>query len=265
MAGHSDRYLVLIDILGFSDLVASRPSSEIYTTLDRSLEVFRRWEKLNGEFSTIHFSDTFLFYQKEPGYLDKAFLDAYAIGRMLFCALLAEGIPARGAVSFGEFIVQPDESGRHLIYFGPALIEAHRAEVDKKWVGMTVLQSAWQPYETANAGVIDAFAKERMWKRATNGTLLLNPFQRMCSYYQDDQIGEISKPYLEWDAPEFPNEIRAFKFLHDELARREPQGAAGDRIVTKYKTTVSFVRDVLGEDVYEWGTALAREVDAGIG
>ena len=57
------RYLLFLDILGFSDLVETRPTKEIYDVIDSALNAFGRWEKLNGQFKTIYFSDTFLFYQ----------------------------------------------------------------------------------------------------------------------------------------------------------------------------------------------------------
>src|SRR5687768_10442649 len=105
------RYLLFLDILGFSELVESKSAQEIYEVIDRALGAFDRWEELNGLFRTIYFSDTFLFYQVPKGYGSAAFLDVYAIGGMLLSALLAAGIPARGAISFGEFEV--DASRRH--------------------------------------------------------------------------------------------------------------------------------------------------------
>tara|TARA_R110000850_G_C9979393_1_gene465811 strand:+ start:3184 stop:3645 length:462 start_codon:yes stop_codon:yes gene_type:complete len=140
------RYLLFLDILGFSELVETKGTEEIYAVIDSALEAFGRWEELNGLFKTIYFSDTFLFYQEPKGYGGWAFLDVYAIGGMVLSALLAAGIPARGAISFGEFEVQLDSTGRHSVYFGKALIEAYKAEQREKWIGITVLPSAWELY-----------------------------------------------------------------------------------------------------------------------
>lgn len=52
------RYLLFLDILGFSDLVENRPTKEIYDVVDSALKAFGRWEELNGLFKTIYFSDS---------------------------------------------------------------------------------------------------------------------------------------------------------------------------------------------------------------
>jgi hypothetical protein len=122
------RYLLFLDILGFSQLVETRGSQEVYAIIEDALKAFGRWEELNGQFKTIYFSDTFVYYQEPKGYGDWAFLDIYAIGGMVLSALLAKGIPARGAITFGEFEVKFDATGRHQVYFGRALIEAYKAE-----------------------------------------------------------------------------------------------------------------------------------------
>src|SRR5215831_15136312 len=84
------RYLLYLDILGFSNLVKNRNPKEIYNVIDYALQVYNRWERLNKLFKTIYFSDTFLFYQENKGYGDRAFLDVYAVGAMLLSALLAQ-------------------------------------------------------------------------------------------------------------------------------------------------------------------------------
>ncbi|RLA43090.1 MAG: hypothetical protein DRR42_22335, partial [Gammaproteobacteria bacterium] len=175
MALKQGRYLLFLDILGFSQLVETKSAEEIYSVIDDALKAFERWEELNGSFRTIYFSDTFIFYQDPKGYGDWAFLDVYAIGGMVLSALLAEGIPARGAISFGEFEVKLDTSSRHQVYFGKALVEAYQAEQREKWVGITILPSAWRPYEANNPGVIDTFATEGVWSKRRDDVLLLNP------------------------------------------------------------------------------------------
>ncbi|MDD0995087.1 hypothetical protein M5G20_04290 [Pseudomonas sp. TNT2022 ID1044] len=89
------RYLLFLDILGFSELVKTKSVQEVYAVVDNALQAFGRWEELNALFKTIYFSDTFVFYQDPKGYGDWAFLDVYAIGGMVLSALLAAGIPAR--------------------------------------------------------------------------------------------------------------------------------------------------------------------------
>src|SRR5262249_55178648 len=73
------RYLLFLDILGFSELVETRGHDEVYQTIEKALAPFHRWEQLNGQFRTIYFSDTFVYYQDPQGYGAWAFMDIYAV------------------------------------------------------------------------------------------------------------------------------------------------------------------------------------------
>lgn len=247
------RYLLFLDILGFSELVETKGTEEIYAVIDSALEAFGRWEELNGLFKTIYFSDTFLFYQEPKGYGGWAFLDVYAIGGMVLSALLAAGIPARGAISFGEFEVQLDSTGRHSVYFGKALIEAYKAEQREKWIGITVLPSAWELYEAEQPGVVDSFAMEKVWSKRDDGVLLLNPFIKLRSWYSSYLMGEVDKPYSKWNEPVFPNDILGFKFLREEAAKYALKNDFTSPAAIKYHTTIRFLQTILGEDLYQWG------------
>lgn len=255
------RYLLFLDLLGFSDLVESQGAEEIYAIINEALQAFCRWEELNKLFRTIYFSDTFLFYQEPKGYGDWAFLDVYAIGGMVLSALLAKGIPARGAISFGEFEARDDHSGKHQVYFGRALIEAYRAEQKESWIGISILKSAWSLYEENNPGVITALESERVWMRRRDDILLLNPFIKLRGWYVHDLIGEVDKPYLQWDAPEFPNDILGFKFLRERAAAYASCGDFSGREAVKYHATIAFLRQVLGDDLYEWGKRIGESDD----
>jgi len=254
----SGRYILFIDILGFTDLVESRGAEEVYATINKALAAFGRWEELNRSFKTIYFSDTFVFYQESKGYGGWAFLDVYAVGGMLLSALLANGIPARGAISFGEFEVLDDDSGMHQVYFGRAYIEAYRAEQRENWIGICILRSAWLPYETEKPGTIDVFVREGVWLKRADGVLLLNPFIKLKGWYMDDLMGAIDRPYMEWDAPEFPNDILGFKFLRDKADAYASKGDFSTQIATKYHSTIAFLKQVLGKDLYEWGVRISE-------
>lgn len=255
------RYVLYLDILGFSNLIESRDAEEVYETINNALAAFEQWEELNQFFRTIYFSDTFIFYQDSKGYSSGAFLDVYAIGGMVLSALLAKGIPARGAISFGEFEVRSDDSGKHQVYFGRALIEAYRAEQRESWIGISILKSAWLPYEKENPGNIAAFENERVWLMRNDGVLLLNPFIKLRGWYIPDLLGEIDTPYLQWDAPEFPNEILGFKFLRDQAAAYAASGEFSGRIAIKYHSTIAFLKQVFGEELYDWCTRISEVSD----
>ena len=259
---HHGRYVLYLDILGFSDLVESRCAEEVYETINKALAAFGRWEEVNNLFRTIYFSDTFIFYQEQKGYGDWAFLDVYDIGGMVLSALLANGIPARGAISFGEFEVRIDESAKHQVYFGRALIEAYRAEQKENWIGISILRSAWLPYENSKPGSIAVLQDEHVWLMRNDDVLLLNPFRTLCEWHIDDLLGEIDAPYMDWNAPEFPNDILGFKFLRDKAAAYAADGDFSGKVAIKYHSTIAFLKKVLGEELYEWGTRISEVPDA---
>ena len=58
--------------------------------------------------STLYFSDTIIFYQTTEEYNQTSFLDIYGIAGQIYSKLLAEGIPVRGAITYGEFTVRLD-------------------------------------------------------------------------------------------------------------------------------------------------------------
>lgn len=251
------RYLLFLDVLGFSEFVETKSTQEIYAIIDNALKSFERWEELNGLFKTIYFSDTFLFYQETKGYGRWAFLDIYAIGGMVLSALLAAGIPARGAISFGEFEVNFDSTRRHQVYFGKALIEAYKAEQQEKWIGITIMPSAWRPFEAADPGIIDTFASEKVWAKREDGVLLLNPFLKLRSWYSSALMGEVDKPYSQWNAPEFPNDIIGFKFLREKAASYAAKNDFTSPTAIKYHTTIRFLECIQGKDLYAWGEQAA--------
>jgi hypothetical protein len=252
------RYLLLLDILGFTELIQHKAPAEIYSVIDDALQAFGRWEQLNAQFKTLYFSDTFVFYQEPRGYGDWAFLDVYAIGAMVLSALLARGIPARGSITFGEFEVKADSSARHQVYFGNALIEAYQTERKENWIGITIQKSAWEPYEQNNNGIVASFEAEGVWRKRNDGVLMLYPFIKLRAWYAEDLIGEIEKPYMEWDQPEFPNDILGFKFLRDKDKQYKAAGDFFSREAMKYHSTLAFLESVMGREMFEWAIKIGE-------
>ncbi len=251
------RYLLFLDILGFSNLVEEKSLSEVYDVINSALRSFSRWEEINNQFKTIYFSDTFLFYQETKGYGDWAFLDVYAIGGMLLSSLLAQGIPARGSIVFGEFEVKIDFQNKHQLYFGKALIEAYKTEKKEQWIGIAIQPSAWIPFEENNKGKIRLFESEHVWKYRYDNVLLLNPFIKIRGWYSSDLIGELEKPYEAWDAPEFSNDILGFRFLIDKAFEYANEGDFTGKEAIKYHATVAFLKEVMGKEIYQWAKKIS--------
>ena len=67
-----------------------------------------------------------------------------------------------------------------------------------------------------------------------------------------DLIGEIEKPLLEWNKPDFPNDILAFKYIHEQSQIFARNGDYSSKEAVKYNTTVKFLKDILGKEIYSW-------------
>lgn len=252
------RYLLLLDILGFQKLLATKGSEDVYRTIDAALQPCYKWERWNGNFKTIYYADTLLFYQYLP-HIHSGFLDVYAIGRMIFSALLAQGIPTRGAIAYGDFLVKGDTENRHNIFVGKAHLEAYQAEQLENWIGISVCPSAWKAFEEeGEKGAIERLAQEGCWRiRQSDEVLLLNPFGKLRHAFQDDLLGQISLPYHEWDVPEFPNDLKGFRFLIDQSSQFKRNGDFTGKVAVKYHNTVVFLQDVLGKDCFAWADKIS--------
>lgn len=252
----SGRYLLYLDILGFSELVQNKTTDEVYEILNKALAPFEDWKTLNSQFKTIHFSDSFILYQDKPGYGDWAFLDIYAIGGMLFSALLSQGLAVRGTISFGEFEYRMDQSGNHPIYFGRAFIEAYQAEQKEKWIGITILPSAWKPYKKNNPGSIPDIGKHNTWgSQRRDEIVLLNPFIKLIAYYQSDDFSNDTLQQSTLDYL-FINDIKAFIFLRETTQKYREQGEFSSSTAVKYHATSAFLDQILGKSIIDWALSV---------
>ena len=147
----SHRYLLYIDILGFSDLVAKDEAKieDLYEVL-ASLHAHD-----HDAFKCIIFSDTMLVYnlsfsgyQREPEYY-LMFMCEFA--RDLLHRLTQRGIFFRAVITQGEF--QHYELNSIPCFFGTSLIHAYQAEKRIKAIGL-FLQSSLREY-------CDIFPKRR--------------------------------------------------------------------------------------------------------
>lgn len=70
-----------------------RSPKDVFDVVDHVLREYARREDRIGDFRTIYFSDTIIFYQKPVGWGSWTFSDVYAIGGMIWAALAASRIP----------------------------------------------------------------------------------------------------------------------------------------------------------------------------
>lgn len=259
---NNKRYILFLDILGFSEMVSVKSSDEILQIIKNAISQFEVWKQRNGDFDLIYFSDSFVFYQKTTGYGSWAFLDIYAISAMVLSALLAHEIPARGVINFGEFYIENDiKNMSNQIFFGKALVEAYKAERNENWIGITILKNAWEPFHIENNNLVNTFESEGVWKKREDDVLLLNPLLKLRSWHSSHLAGEITEPFMEWDAPEFPNDILALKFIKKTSEKYILDGDFTSRIATKYHSTLQFLKNVMPDYIYNWGIELVERTE----
>lgn len=121
-----ERYLLYIDILGFSDFVNKSPHSV--------RRIYKIIEGLNchkhSDFKVIVFSDTILVYNKfeSPGPSYDQFIVMYLIefAQNLLYSFIGKGFYFRAVIEYGEFEhSQPNNVER---FFGKALVKAYLNE-----------------------------------------------------------------------------------------------------------------------------------------
>lgn len=152
----SNRYVALIDILGFSRMVSEQPLEHVVQKVQRLLDTsqpFRRtiwWgpDSQGDSVTTItevgryHFSDTiFLWTQALPSNVEEFephvlhwFLDF--IANLLWSSLMEE-IPLRGAIAFGNTFIDANAG----VIVGTPILRAHELEQNQEWLGVAIDES----------------------------------------------------------------------------------------------------------------------------
>lgn len=144
------RYIAFLDILGFSQIVKETELSDLINLVNIAYQNLHPASRL-GVFDvdlkrqdqrlplptmplvdTFSFSDTFVIASK--GSTQSDFLYVLAATRVLSSWLFAQGLPVRGAVTFGEADYLPGTN--HLV--GKALVRAAELEKMQNWFGVLI-------------------------------------------------------------------------------------------------------------------------------
>lgn len=157
----TNRFLLYIDLLGFSEIVQSKSGMlpDLFRILDKSNA------HNHGDFQVIQFSDTLLVYN-EPEVKsdhDHHYVAMYLceFAQEIQYMLLGRDVFLRGLITFGQFDdtgPTPNSDYQHVrAFWGKALIKAYRAESDIQAVGLFVDDTVkahmnifeTHPYDTA--------------------------------------------------------------------------------------------------------------------
>jgi len=257
-------YVLLIDILGFTELVNTKGADEILDIITKFLGSFEWIEKMvKVNISSIYFSDSVILWQRNPAKED--FLKFTTASVLSFSHLLAYQIPCRGTITYGPFIVKPDISNKYDIFFGRALIEAYKAQSKEKWIGVTVCPSA---VEHAGASIINKYAGGHFLIR-NDKTLLLNPFLSIQRAYKK-VTKKIVNQGLDWvrgtplERFLLP-ELLAFKFILETALTFSDRCDFSSKVASKYHSTVSFLQKVLPRGCFKWAQKMCNCVEMKFG
>ncbi|MEX2485949.1 MAG: hypothetical protein WED10_15360 [Brumimicrobium sp.] len=143
-----NRYIGFIDIMGFKNLVARRPHSEIKHMLLQMnqtrtilLKLLDKGKKSDSKTSdsrvrSISFSDSVVFVTKSDTSED--FSNLSIALRICQEATIQSGLPTKGAISYGNLTVDFDRS----IFFGQPLIDAYQLQEELLYYGIVLDNNA---------------------------------------------------------------------------------------------------------------------------
>lgn len=145
----ANRYVAMVDILGFSALIRRKSIHEVVHLVEllfeRASALALVWaasipghkKSFGGTFRPrrLHFSDTILFWSppidgRLPHESTIIHLFFLAVSQFLFEGFIT-GIPLRAGIGFGQIYID----ARKRIIVGQALVDAHTAEASQEWIG----------------------------------------------------------------------------------------------------------------------------------
>ena len=127
-------YVALLDVLGFSALVAADPSGE---RVRRYIDCLGNATE-DREADFVVFSDSIVLTAK--GDSPESLIAVAGACSRLLSHLLDEGIPLRGAIAFGDFF--RSRVAESVFVAGRAVIDAYQFEQAQNWVGVMIAPSA---------------------------------------------------------------------------------------------------------------------------
>jgi hypothetical protein len=147
------RYVAFLDILGFADLVQKLDLPELKRRLNIALQSVHLarasavlpdgvGKPITKHFHCFSFSDTFVISSVDDS--PEALVSFITGSAMLTQFLFAQGLPVRGAITYGEADFIPGT--QHLV--GKAVVKAHLLEKDQEWLGVVVDEPSL-PFEVA--------------------------------------------------------------------------------------------------------------------
>lgn len=217
----SDRFLLYIDILGFTEMVAKDPRkvARVYSILD-TLNVHK-----HNSFTTIVFSDTILVYNNDAPTNDdvRKYLVMYLteFAEDLHDRLIGQDIYFRATLVAGEFFHY--ELDHVDCFYGSALIKAHKAEKDIPSLGLFMDNECAKYNQTFHlARFNDEFS-----------FVYLNQHLENLNKYAFGVYPTVFNPSVGDVAPNLFGQIRFLQHIHDQM-RSHPAPHVRSKFLTAW-------------------------------
>lgn len=133
-------YIALLDVLGFSELIARETRNDELQAYFEALDMATNKGSESVEY--VLFSDTIVI--STPSDNEEALLALLRACSHGMRWLLKAGLPVRGAISHGSYLRSKSEKG--VLIAGPAFIEAYRFEKAQDWVGIVIAPSVLRSF-----------------------------------------------------------------------------------------------------------------------
>lgn len=144
VAHQGERYVAMIDILGFRTMLDTTPLAEVVRQIGNLLVNSKRRlaaasRSVDGQvhsrtLGVMHFSDTVLMWtppveDRESGYIAGGHL-FLAVTELIYRSFIA-GLPLRAGIGYGECFIDPEKH----IFVGSAIADAYETETAQEWIG----------------------------------------------------------------------------------------------------------------------------------
>lgn len=137
----SNRILLFLDVLGFSELVARQDFGELF---DAYLSVIKETvDKINPKIKYVVFSDSIVVVSPEDNDSDLTDL-VEVMGIISYRFLVEQNLPIKGCITSGK--VTYKAVGKDVVIAGSPIVEAYRYEQKMDWVGGMISPNTARKY-----------------------------------------------------------------------------------------------------------------------
>jgi len=140
------RFVAVLDIMGFKDLVASQTHEKVYAVLFGIEKKIRTLQGNNDLLFITMFSDSIFIFSKDDS--SESFY-RFIIATTIISSSITSGIPMNGAIAFGEITVNQ----RRNIFFGQPIINAHLLQENLFYYGVVFHHSVDQKINEENSDI----------------------------------------------------------------------------------------------------------------